>query len=89
MKVVKDFCFPNGVYISKLDFNYEKENPNNELEEKLNRFFFHSKNWRESTFIFTLDANEEVGAAGDNYLNCMCLIFSDLMKKRDGSLYMV
>lgn len=89
MKVVKDFCFPNGVYINKLDFNFEIENPDNETDEKLNKFFFHSKNWRESTFIFTLDANEEVGSTGDNYLNCMCLIFSDLMKKSNGSLYIV
>lgn len=40
-----------------------------------------SKNWRESTFFFTLDANEEVGEHGDNYMNCMCVVFNELMRR--------
>ena len=39
------------------------------------------KNWRESTFVFTLDANEEVGESGDNYINCMCVLFNEIMKR--------
>ena len=54
------------------------------------KFFFHNKDWRESTFIFTLDANEEAGSQGDNYMNCMCLMFNDLMEKSsDGTIYLV
>lgn len=49
-----------------------------------------AKNWRESTFIFTLDANEEVGEAGDNYMNCMCVMFNEIMRrKEDGTLFIV
>jgi hypothetical protein len=49
-----------------------------------------SKNWRENTFVFTLDANDEAGACGDNYLNCMCMMFNDLMRRNtDGSIFIV
>lgn len=90
MKVVKDFCFPNGVQITKLDFKFDQTQQDPEVEEKLMKFFFHNKTWRESTFLFTLDANEDKGSTGDNYLNCMCCIFNDLMSKSsDGSLYLV
>jgi hypothetical protein len=48
------------------------------------------KNWRESTFIFTLDANEEIGISGDNYMNCMCFMFNDLMRRNsDGAIFVV
>jgi hypothetical protein len=40
-----------------------------------------AKNWRESTFVFTLDANEEGGQnGGDNYFHCMCIIVDELYR---------
>ena len=36
-------------------------------------------NLRENMFAFTLDANEiDSKVADDNYLNCMCVWFTDL-----------
>lgn len=49
--------------------------------ESIQDILYGAKNWRESTFIFTLDANEEVGEAGDNYMNCMCVLFEELVKR--------
>jgi len=28
-----------------------------------------------------LDANEEVGESGDNYMNCMCVMYNELMRR--------
>lgn len=52
--------------------------------------FFEQKNFREKTFIFTLDANEEVGETGDNYMNCMCVPFEEiLMRQSDKQIFVV
>jgi hypothetical protein len=57
---VKDFCFPNGVEVIKLDYKPEGEN-DPDVIDIINDILYRQKNYRESTFIFTLDANEEVG----------------------------
>ncbi|CDW72193.1 UNKNOWN [Stylonychia lemnae] len=90
-RVVKDFCFPNGVSVFKLDYNEKDEFQSNpEVSEIIQDILYRQKNYRENTHIFTLDANEEVGEAGDNYMNCMCVIFDELMRRKsDGQLFLV
>jgi hypothetical protein len=84
-RVVKDFCFPNGVLTKKLNYNYDKETgqiqADEDVIELIQDILYGAKNWRESTFIFTLDANEEVGESGDNYMSCMCVIFNEIIKR--------
>lgn len=71
--------------MKKLDYFYDKvENEcyaEDEVLEMISDILYGFKNWRESTFIFTLDANEEVGEAGDNYMNCMCVMFNEIMRR--------
>ena len=91
IKVVKDFCFPNGVFVMKLDFD-PKDDANNDpqITEIIQDILYRQKNYRENTFIFTLDANEEVGEAGDNYMNCMCVVYNELMRRlSDNQLFVV
>lgn len=89
-RVVKDFCFPGGVLVKNLNYNASVLNQVDDVEEAIQDILYGSKNWRESTFIFTLDANEENGGSGDNYLNCMCVTFTEFMKRvTDGQLFLV
>jgi len=52
---------------------------------------YESSNWRENTFVFTLDANEEMqGESGDNFYNCMCIVFSEFLRREsDGKVFLV
>jgi hypothetical protein len=82
VKVVKDFCFPNGVLVTKLNYNPDDESQNDPVvNDIITDILYKQKKDRECTFNFTLDANEEVGEAGDNYLNCMCITFNELMRR--------
>jgi len=74
ISVVKDFCFPNGVGVKLLDFKHKNEKIREEAQEIALDVLYRHKNWREDTFVFTLDANSEDNG-GDSYYNCMCLIF--------------
>lgn len=60
-----------------------------DVDNELQDILYMSKNWRESTFIFTLDANEEVGESGDNYLNCMCVINKEIMKRNSDKVFFI
>jgi hypothetical protein len=55
IRVVKDFCFPNGVLLKKLEIGSP------ETEKALQDVLYVQTDLRGSTFIFTLDANEEAG----------------------------
>eukprot|EP00347_Sterkiella_histriomuscorum_P007569 403348413 len=90
-RVVKDFCFPNGVLAIKLNYNAEEEFQNDpEVNEIIQDILYRQKNYRENTFIFTLDANEEVGESGDNYMHCICVTFNELMRRQsDQQLFLV
>lgn len=81
-KVVKDFCFPDGVYARKLNYDPDiRTDENTEAYEIIQDILYKQKNYREQTFIFTLDANEEVGEAGDNYMHCMCVTIDEIMRR--------
>ncbi len=77
--------------VAKLDFNFKNEKANDpQVNEVVQDILYRQKNYRESTFIFTLDANEEVGEAGDNYMNCMCVTYNELIRRQsDNQLFLV
>lgn len=81
-KVVKDFCFPDGVFARKLNYNPDISSEESaEAYEVIQEILYKQKNYREQTFIFTLDANEEVGESGDNYMHCICVTIDELMRR--------
>jgi hypothetical protein len=65
-KVVKDFCFPDGVPVIKLGYDPSKEVQSDEVEEVIQDILYGVKNWRECTFIFTLDSNEQSTQEGQS-----------------------
>eukprot|EP00347_Sterkiella_histriomuscorum_P012528 403368229 len=77
--VVKDFCFPNGVQISKLQ------------TARAERILYSQQNYnKENCFVFTLQAQDM-----DNYdphikeefFYCMCLIFEEIIEGEPNEFY--
>jgi len=92
---VKDFCFPEGIEVKRLQIN---EDP-----LQATKVLYSSKSLRESCFVFTLNANEEGQSdisgplpsgvssssfhqetypgtsSADKYFNCLCVVFTELI----------
>lgn len=91
-KVIKDFCFPNGILVRKLDYRLLNGEifADEQVTEIIQDILYGAKNWRETTFVFTLDSNEEAGESGDNYINCMCVLFEELVRSsKNEELFLV
>jgi hypothetical protein len=79
------------VLIKKLNYNPKIVDQLSDVEEIVQDVLYESKSWRENSFIFTLDANEDtLVEGGNNYLNCMCITQTEFMKRdSDGQVFLV
>lgn len=60
-RVIKDFCFPDGIDV--------KELKNSEKLNTAQKILYSSKSVRESCFVFTLNANDELASASETNFN--------------------
>ncbi|CDW77603.1 UNKNOWN [Stylonychia lemnae] len=57
-RVVKDFCFPDGVEVKRI--KDKGQNLNEENKAQFSKILYQTKNLRESCFIFTMNASEDM-----------------------------
>jgi len=91
-EVIADFCFPNGVAAKPIDYIFSKplEEQTPEVQELIQDQLYKQINLRENMFSFTISTSysqhsEETASISmqDNYINCMCVWFNDLVRKGD------
>lgn len=82
LEVVKDYCFPNGVQVKKIDMDILDYDGVDSEDDIIQDLLYKSQNWREHTHMFTIDMAESI--------NCLCVTYNDLMlRESDKQLFVV